>query len=80
MKKLIKEINKNFKRFPFQPGAIINWQAKGISILLEDVQYYGSWIEGQGADIRTYHAMDDDRIVGAFLPYYSKKKFRVDYV
>ncbi len=44
-----------------------------VTIILEDVPHYGEWIKGEDGDVALYRAMDDNRIVGAFLPFNRSK-------
>lgn len=53
----------------FTPDINIREDINRCEIILEDVSYYGEWIKGEAGDIALYRAIDDDRIVGAFLPY-----------
>lgn len=53
----------------FKPSMFLNEDGKCWEIYLEDVPHHHEWIKGEGADISLWRAMDDNRIVGATLPY-----------
>jgi hypothetical protein len=52
----------------FQPSITVCPKEKRICVILEDVSYYSEWIKDEDGDIGIYRAMDDKRVVGAFLP------------
>lgn len=52
----------------FQPHVSIDVANQRLTIFLEDCSHYAEWIDGEGADIAIYRAMDDKRVVGAALP------------
>lgn len=54
------------KRFPY---LWVNEVGGTVEIALENVHCHHEWIRGEGADIAIWRAMDDERIVGATLPY-----------
>lgn len=52
-----------------KPHMWVNKIGGTVEICLENVHYYAEWIKGEGADIAIWRAIDDNRIVGATLPY-----------
>ena len=52
----------------FQPHVTIDVENKRLTIFLEDCSFYAEWIDGEDGDIAIYRAVDDGRVVGAFLP------------
>lgn len=56
----------------------VSEEGHSITIHLEpNVQEYGDWINGEGADICLLRARDDDRVVGACLPLTHKSVYLI---
>ena len=53
---------------PFTPTVMVDNEHQAIEMFLENVSYYGDWIEGEGADICLYRSVDGDHLIGCRLP------------
>lgn len=54
---------------PFRPHVLVMAQEGIIEVVLENASCVHEWIKGEGADISIWRAQDDNRVVGATLPY-----------
>jgi len=66
--KTLMEVLLSVKPVQFNPGVVIDVKNKRVTIILENVPYYGEWLHSEDGDIAIYRAMDNHRVVGAFLP------------
>jgi hypothetical protein len=53
---------------PKYPSIYRDPENQRVTIILEDVPMHAVWVGNEDGDITLYRAMDDNRVVGAFLP------------
>lgn len=56
------------QRYPVR--VLPQWHGRCVDITVEDVPYYGQWIQGEGADICLLRSQGDGRLIGITLPLY----------
>jgi hypothetical protein len=60
---IIKQLGIN-RLSEFNPGVLVDVDNRRVEVILENVQYYGEWLKGEGGDMAIYRAMDDNRVIG----------------